>query len=167
MKNRLEECTDSITEKHFFIEDGGDQKPAFISFENGEFEVTNNTNNSIYFLRTDSCLYNSKDPKRCDSVIYNDNTICFIELKCIKPKNFADNSQNAKEQIEETIINFQKHGILQDKKNREAFISLNCHKKKNGCYEPITKKPKNNTVFADFRTRLNTKLYYDTKKEFN
>ena len=167
MKNRLEECTDSITEKHFFIEDGGDQEPAFISFENGEFEVTNNTNNSIYFLRTDSCLYNSKDPKRCDSVIYNDNTICFIELKCIKPKNFADNSQNAKKQIEETIIDFQEHGVLQDKKNREAFISLNCHKKKNGCYEPITKRPTNSHVFADFKIRLNTTLYYDTKKEFN
>lgn len=167
MKNSLQKCTQSVLEKHFFIEDGDDQKPAFISLSNGEFEIINNTQYSLHFLKVDSCLYNSKDTTRCDSVIYNNDTVCFIELKCIKPKNFTENSKKAANQIETTIKDFKKQHILQDKKTKEAFICLNCQIKQDGSYEPITRRPKNNNTSVHFRTNLNTKLFYDTKKEFN
>ncbi len=83
--------------------------------------MINNTDNPINFLKIDACISDSNDTTRCDCAIYDNNTFCFIELKCIKPSTFSKNRKTAEKQLEAT----------------------------------------------HFMLNLNTKLYYDTKKEFN
>lgn len=159
-------CYESIDKQHFFIQDGGDQEPTFIVESNGEFEVINPHNTPLTFLKTDSCVYDSNDKTRCDCVIYNETTFCFIELKCIKPKNFTKNRQKAEKQLEMTIKDFQNEELLKNK-TLEAYVCSNCQVKIDDDFEPITKQPKNSEKKTHFLLNLNTKLYYSTKKEFN
>ena len=152
--------------KHFFILDGENQEPSYIDEIDGEFEVINNTNNPINFLQIDSCILNSSDDTRCDCAIYNDDTFCFIELKCIKPKNFQKKRKQAEEQLKVTIENFIQTDIVKNK-TLEAFSCCNCKTKIDGKFEEITSKPKNKENVVFFELNLNTKLHCDTKKEFN
>lgn len=153
--NNFDICVESVN-----------KKPASIVEGNGEFEVINNTSEPIYFLKTDSCVYDSSDTTRCDCAIYNDNTFSFIELKCIKPKNFNKKRKEAENQLEATIQDFSNSEVIQDK-ILEAFVCSNCQIKTDGNFEPITKKPRNSNKESHFLLNLKTRLYYDTKKEFN
>ena len=121
MINNLSQCTENIDKKHFFIKDGDDQKPAFIIEKNGEFEVINNTDNSIKFLKIDACIYNSNDNLRCDCAIYNDNVFCFIELKNSKRTNWKSHRESAEKQLKATILDFQNEEITQNK-TFEAYM---------------------------------------------
>ncbi len=162
----ITDCIESVDKKHFYIQDGVNQKPAFIVEENGEFEVINNTDNSIEFLQIDACLFNSNDTTRCDCAVYDNNTFCFIELKCIKPSAFSKNRKKAEEQLEATIKYFNDENITQNK-TLEAYVCSNCKIKLDDTFEPITQRPKNREKELYFISSLNTLLYYDTKKEFN
>jgi len=164
MINNLSECTETIDEKYFFIKDGDEGKPALIIKENGEFEVRNNTNSPINFIKIDSCISNSNDGKRSDCVIYNYDTFCFIELKCIKPKLLANTKRKAKKQLESTINKFNNQDIIKNKK-REAYMCFNC--KIDGNYTQISKATNPSATITYFEDELNTSLYCDTKKEFN
>ncbi|MEA1954890.1 MAG: hypothetical protein U9N02_00160 [Campylobacterota bacterium] len=57
--------------------------------------------------------------------IYNDDTFCFIELKCIKPKLLANTKRKAKRQLENTINKFNNQDIIKNKK-LEAYMCFNC-----------------------------------------
>jgi hypothetical protein len=164
--NNFDICIESIVKKHFFIEDIKDKEPAEIKYTDGEFEVINHTNSPINFLKIDSCVYSSSDTTRSDCAVYNDNTFCFIELKCIKPKNFTKKRKEAEEQLEATIRDFQDKEIVKNK-NLEAYVCSNCIVKVDEKYEEITKQPKNKEVRAKFEFELNTIIYYSKKKEFN
>ena len=166
MINNFNTCVESIDEKLFFIQDGDNQKSAFIVEKNGEFEVANNTSDPIKFLKIDSCVSNSSDNTRCDCAIYNSDTFCFIELKCIKPTSFSKNRKKAEKQLEATIEEFDNEDIIKNK-NLEAYVCSNCKTEKDTSYEPITQQPKNTNQTTYFEFELNTKLYYSTKKEFN
>lgn len=166
MINNFNKCLERVEKKHFFIKDGDDQEPAFIVKRNGEFEVINNIEDPINFLKIDSCIYGSSDDTRCDCAIYNDDTFCFIELKCIKTSAVTKNRKKAETQLEATIIDFKNEGVLQNK-TLEAYACLNCRIKIDDTFEPITQKPKNSEKEAHFMETLNTKLYYECKKEFN
>lgn len=167
MINNFVSCLESRDEKHFFIQDGKTTKePAYIVLEKGEFEVINNTQEPIYFLPTDSCVYDSSDNTRCDCIVYNDDTMCFIELKCIKLKNLTKNRKKAESQLEETIKNFLEEEIIQNK-NLEAYTCCNCKISKDDTFEPITRKPKNKEKENYFFENFNTILHCNTKKEFN
>ncbi len=162
----FDKCLKSIDQPHFFIQDGDDQEPAYITEEDGEFQIINNTNCPINFLPIDSCVYGSSDISRCDCSVYNEKTFCFIELKCIKPKNFNKKRKEAEDQLEITIKEFKNEEIVHGK-TLEAYVSLNCQIKINDNFEPITQQPTNKTKAAHFLLTFSTKLYYNTKKEFN
>ena len=166
MINNFDECLESVEEKHFFIQDGSNQKPAFIVKEKGEFEVINHTSDSINFLKTDSCISDSNDTKRCDCAVFNNDTFCFIELKCIRASKFTTNRKKAETQLEATIDNFKDEDILSNK-NLEAYVCLNCKIDENDGFESITQRPRNKDKETHFLFNLNTRLYYATKKEFN
>jgi len=166
MINNFEECLENVQEKHFFIKDGDNQEPAFIVEKNGEFEVINRTDNAIKFLKIDSCIYSSDDTSRCDCAVYNNNIFCFIELKCIKPKNFSKKRKEAEEQLKATIIDFQNKEVIKNK-NLEAYVCSNCITKIDDKYEPITQQPENKNLRTYFELELNTIIEYTTKKEFN
>jgi len=162
--NNFGECLESVEEKHFFIQDGSNQKPAFIVKEKGEFEVINNTRDSINFLKIDSCVYNSDDTKRCDCALYSLDTFCFIELKNSKRTNWKSHRITAENQLKATIIDFIDEGITKNK-ILEAYMCCTC--KIDGNYTKISRASNNYEVQTYFIDELNTKLYCDTKKEFN
>ena len=165
MINNFDNCLESVNKPHFFIRDGEDQKPAFIVDENGEFEVVNNTSNSIYFLKTDSCVYTSKAPKRCDCTIYNDNTFCFVELKLTKRTQWKSWRNSAEEQLEATIRNFKNKDIIQNKTLEAYMCCTYCDI--NDKITKISRATNKNETITYFQDELNTALYCGIKKEFN
>lgn len=165
MISNLSQCIESINKEHFFIKDAGDQEAAFIVEENGEFEVTNNTSNSIYFLKTDSCVYTSEAPKRCDCAIYNDDTFCFVELKLSKRTQWKSWRKSAEEQLEATILNLKNEDITQNKTLEAYMCCTYCDM--NDKITKISRASNNYEIQTYFFDELKTKLYCDTKKEFN
>lgn len=85
--SKITDCTQSLSKNYFFIRDDKQNKPSYIEFDNGQFEVINHTQKEIFFLQIDDCLYGSQDATRCDCAIYNDDVFCFIELKICKLNN--------------------------------------------------------------------------------
>lgn len=162
--NNFEICTQSVHQQHFSIQDGDDVKPAFLVEKNGEFEVLNNTKSPIHFLKIDSCISNSNDSKRCDCAIYNDDTFCFIELKNSKRTNWKSHRKSAEEQLEATILNFTYENITKNKV-LEAYMCCTCIIDEN--FTKISRASNNYETQTYFIDALNTKLYCDTRKEFN
>jgi len=162
--NNFNNCLESVNKKHFFIQDGENQKPAFLVEFNGEFEVINNTDSSINFLKIDSCVYDSSDSKRCDCAIYSDNTFCFLELKNSKRTQWKNHRASAEKQLKSTISDFNDENITKNK-TLEAYMCCTC--KIDGNFTKISRASNNYEVQTYFIDELNTKLYCDTKKEFN
>ena len=165
MINNFDICLESIDKKHFFIKDGDEQKPAFILKENGEFEVVNSTKNSINFLKTDSYIYTSKAPKRCDCILYNNDTICFIELKLTKRTQWKSWRKSANKQLETTILNFKNEEIAKNKTLEAYMCCTYCDI--NDKITKISRATNKIETITYFEDTLNTALYCATKKEFN
>lgn len=164
MISNFETCLESVDEKHFFIQDGKDERPAFRVETNGEFEVVNNRDSPINFLQIDSCIYDSNDSKRCDCAIYSDDTFCFIELKSSKRTNWKSHRESAEKQLKASILAFNDEDITKNK-ILEAYMCCTC--KVDGNFTKISRASNNYEVQTYFIDELNTKLYCDTKKEFN
>ena len=165
MINNFNECLESVDKKHFFIQDGNDQEPSFIVENKGEFEVINNTNLPIKFLKTDACVSSSNDDKRCDCTIYNDNTFCFVELKNSKRTNWKIHRETAEKQLKATILDFKDESITKNK-TLEAYMCCNsCDIA--GNFTKILRASNNSNTQVYFKDILKTRLYCDTKKEFN
>jgi len=164
MIHNFNECLENVDKKHFFIQDGDDQLPAFVVEKNGEFEVINNTGSHINFLKIDSCVYHSKHSTRCDCTIYNDDTFCFLELKSSKRTNWKSHRESAEKQLKTTILDFTNEDVTKDK-TLEAYMCCTCTI--DGNFTQILRASNNYEVQTYFIDELNTKLYCDTKKEFN
>ncbi len=162
MIDNIYDCLEVIPDKHFFIQDANDNNPAFIKNDNGQFEVINTTQGDINFLKIDDCIYSSQDETRCDCAVFNDKVFCFIELKTCKIKNQKAHRETADKQLKETIIRLKNESIAEDK-NLEAYTCLTC--KIDNQLTRITKTRHNNTIL-EFKEDLNTRLYYNCKKEF-
>jgi len=163
--SNFSKCIESINKKYFFIKDGDNQEPAYIVEENGEFKVVNNTDNDILFLKTDACIYTSKAPKRCDCIVYNDDTLCFIELKSTKRTQWKSWRKSAEEQLKETILNFRNEDITQNKTLEAYMCCTYCDI--NDKLTKISRASNNSDTITYFEDELKTALYCDTKKEFN
>ncbi len=164
--NKFANCVEVINDKNFSIKDGEDQEPAFIDYRNGQFEVINNTQEEIKFLKVDDCLEFTPNTKKCDCIIFNNNDFCFIELKTLKSTKAttkAKRRKKAEDQLRDTINKFSNEDII-GTKQLEAYVALTCITE-----TKLTKIPNisNRETIFEFETALNTTLYYDTKKEFN
>ncbi len=165
MINNFSECVENINKKRFFIRDGNDQEPVCVAEDNGEFEVTNNTSDFLHLLKTDSCVYISKAPKRCDCIIYNNHTVCFIELKLTKRTQWKSWRNSAEEQLEATILQLKDKDITQNKALEAYMCCTYCDI--NDKITKISRATNKNETITYFEDELNTALYCDTKKEFN
>ena len=165
MINNFDICLETLSQKQFFIKDDDNQKPSYIVETNGEFKVLNNTNDTIHFLKTDSCVYSSKPPKRCDCILYNNNTVCFIELKHTKRTQWKSKRESAEKQLETTILELKNEKIIQNK-TLEAFMCCTfCDINDN--ITKISRATNKIETITYFEDELNTALYCDNKKEFN
>jgi len=155
-------CLHNISKKEFFLLDDENQKPTKVVDSNGQFRVVNNSSNSLSFLQIDDCIYRSGDESRCDCTIFNSDTFCFIELKTCKNKNKKPNRRKAENQLEETIVKFKNHYLLEDKR-LEAYVCLTCNRDEKLIHIPSTA---NQDKIFEFEEEYNTKLEYLCNKEF-
>jgi len=166
MLENIDDCREVISSKNFFIQDKDGSSPAFIKYDNGQFEVINTIEDDINFLKIDDCIYTSEDKSRCDCAIFNDKVFCFIELKTLetkKGKTKKERRKTAEKQLKHTIYNFKDESILQNK-NKEAYVSFTCN-----IDGKLTEIPNigNADKKLEFKDDLDTDLKYSCKKEFN
>ena len=146
------ECLQFIKKKSFEIFDHKIDKKCHIVENNGQFRVLNSDEKEIGFLAVDECLFGSSDGSRSDCIVFDDEVLCFIELKDCKNKNIPANRRTAKKQLI-SIIEFFEDNIKTDRK-LEAYICVTCSSEDG----TITMTPRANNEQA----QLELEEYYDT-----
>jgi hypothetical protein len=81
-------CFETISDSEFYIYDSGEKQRCFILSDETNstniqlFKVINHNNQNIRFLAVDKCLFFDSDKlKRCDCILYNEEYLCFVEIK--------------------------------------------------------------------------------------
>jgi len=118
-------CLEVIFDEEFEIYDCETKKRCYIIEKNGHFKVLNPNNKDIGFLAVDKCLFFDDDNfQKCDCIIFDNYTICFIEIKECKPKRRQGHKKKAEQQLQSTIQIF----TDRVKMNRkiEAYLSVGC-----------------------------------------
>lgn len=157
------ECLQIIEKEAFEIFDHKEEKKCYIVEENGQFKVINSQKKDIGFLAIDECLFDSSDGSRADCIVFDDEVVCFIELKDCKNKNIPSNRRTAKKQLVATLKFFQTN-IKLDRK-LEAYICVTC----SSTDGKVTMTPRANNEEAqlEFEEFYNTALFYCCQKKFN
>lgn len=90
------------------------------------FSVTNSTNKSIYFFAIDRCLIPANGPERCDCLVTDKKTFCFVEIKEFKSttKNTAKSRKKARSQLLSTITLFKSTVVLPINCVLEAYMCV-------------------------------------------
>ncbi len=155
-------CLQVITKEAFEIFDHEEDKKCYIIEENGQFKVLNSNQKEIGFLAVDECLFDSSDASRADCVVFDNEVICFVELKSCKNKNISRNRQKAKKQLL-SLIEFFQEKIKIDRK-LEAYMCVTCSAEDG----TITMTPRANNEEAqlEFEEFYNTALFYKCEKKF-
>jgi hypothetical protein len=157
------ECLQIITKEAFEIFDHVEDKKCYIIEENGQFKVSNAQKKEIGFLAIDECLFNSSNGTRADCLIFDNEVVCFIELKDCKNKNISRNRQKAKKQLVAIIEFFQKN--IRVDRALEAYICVTCSAKDGTV--TMTPRANNKQAQLEFEEYYNTALFYKCHKEFN
>lgn len=158
------ECWVETFDKEIEIYDHEKEKRCYIDKKsNVEFTVKNPHKKKINFIAIDSCLLSSSDGSRSDCMVFDDTTVCFIELKKCKRKNVKDNQKGAIDQLEAFIQFFIKENLNVGKK-LEAYVCVRCKRTD----EVISRTPKSSDSSRKllFREEYKTKLFYQCDKEF-
>ncbi len=97
-------CLSSITNKHTFVfEDNRLNKGVLVSDkENYHLHIENNTNNTFHFIQNDDCVMKNVKSGQCDYVIFNSDSMHFVDAKIAKKGKFSYHRRNAYNQIENT-----------------------------------------------------------------
>lgn len=124
------QCLESLTNSEFgfFDFDGKGINPKnYIKgkcyiFDNDDiihFTVKNPNQKEIHFLAIDKCLF-FDETKKCDCAVFDNKTICFIEIK-ETDRNKSFHNKNAREQLLKSIKDF-KEKIDFSGKRLEAYM---------------------------------------------
>lgn len=124
------QCKSSSNKKIFGLCDDPPpaENPAYIDEDNGEnwiAVVENHYEQEINFVAIDNCILikreNGEPSKRCDGMLYFEDTVIFVELKDRKgtPKDWKEDAEN---QLKETISFFEKQNEAKNFKNKKAYI---------------------------------------------
>ena len=167
MQNRLKEafpqtesnsCIKTISSKEFDIYDCEEEKRCYIATEYGQFRVINSLEKEITFLAIDKCLFFDSDRfKKCDCVVFDNDTICFIEIKACKFKQRKYNKKTAISQLKSTIEIFRKE--LDIDKKIEAYLCI-------GMNPENPPRASTSDRILEFEEELDTKLFDGCQKEF-
>lgn len=67
--------------------------------------IINQTGKMVQLLAVDQCVFGSTEPRRCDCLLFDDQFLCFVELKLDveKWKTASANLNTARKQLTETI----------------------------------------------------------------
>ena len=116
-------CLEMLTDSEFSIYDSETGRCFIQSEDNGivHFTVKNPNQKEIGFLAIDKCIFMDSDKiKRCDCVVFDNKTFCFIEIKETNQRK-SENSRKAKEQLLTTIRDFKDKIDFSDKR-LEAYV---------------------------------------------
>ena len=151
-------CMESLKEKEFEIYDCEEEKRCYITTEYGQFKVINGSEKEITFLAIDKCLFFDSDTfKKCDCVVFDSNTICFVEIKACKFKQRKSNKKTAISQLKSTIEIFRKEFNM-DKKI-EAYLCI-------GMNPQHPPRASTSDKILEFEEELDTQLFEGCQKEF-
>ena len=151
-------CLDTLTKKEFEIYDCEEEKRCYIATEYGQFKVINSLEKEISFLAIDKCLFFDNDKfKKCDCLVFDKETICFIEIKACKFKQRKSNKKTAISQLKSTIEIFRKEFDI-DKKI-EAYLCI-------GMNPENPPRASNSDRILEFEEELDTKLLEGCQKTF-
>ena len=119
------ECLDSIRTISFVVyEDHNNRSRFYIPDTNDDkigFRIKNPKGKLIYLLAVDQCFFGDDEIKRCDCIIFDDQSFCFVELKLdAKRRRATANVKEARVQLGETI-NFFKTALLPKSNNFFGF----------------------------------------------
>jgi hypothetical protein len=151
-------CLQTISDTEFDIYDSGEEQRCFIlsdesiSSSTQLFKVINPNNQNIRFLAVDKCLFFDGDKfKRCDALLYNEEYLCFLELKKVDAtRNRNSAKKTARAQLYSTIRIFQQK---MDFENRiiEAYLCVG-YKATNPAILASSQSAK--VAFEDLKARL-------------
>jgi len=151
-------CLDIVTKKEFEIYDCEEEKRCYIATEYGQFKVINSLEKEISFLAIDKCLFFDNDKfKKCDCLLFDKDTICFIEIKACKFKQRKSNKKTAISQLKSTIEIFRKEFDI-DKKI-EAYLCI-------GMNPENPPRASSSDMILEFEEELDTKLLEGCQKAF-
>lgn len=151
-------CLDIVTKKEFEIYDCEEEKRCYIATEYGQFKVINSLEKEISFLAIDKCLFFDNDKfKKCDCLLFDKDTICFIEIKACKFKQRKSNKKTAISQLKSTIEIFRKEFDI-DKKI-EAYLCI-------GMNPENPPRASSSDRILEFEEELDTKLLEGCQKAF-
>lgn len=164
-------CLEFLNHKEFEIydcpeEDKSCTKGRCYIQENGQFKVINPLSKEIGFLAVDKCIFFDDDKfKKCDCIVYDETTFCFIEIKEFNTKKKIGKRRREKRessllQVEATIKQFRDKFNVE--RNLEAYI----------CVKQYTEGiPKSKASTSDqklkFEEELRTTLFDGCEKKFN
>jgi len=155
-------CFQIVKKKVFEIFDHEEDKKCYIIENNGQFKVVNSNQKEICFLAVDECLFDSSEGSRADCIVFDDEVLCFIELKHCKNKNIPRNRQKAKKQLI-AIIEFFRENIQLNRK-LEAYICVTCSSEDGAI--TMTPRANNEQAQLEFEEFYDTELFYKCQKEF-
>jgi len=158
------ECFEIVTDKEFEIydckEDDEDCSTGrcYIRVD-GDFKVINPNLKDIGFLAVDKCIFFDADKiKKCDCIVMDNDTLCFIEIKDCKSKNRSNRKREAKKQLKSTIEIF------------ESKVKINRIKEAYLCVGVSQARPSKLASSMDsrieFEEELETQLFDGCQKEF-
>ena len=155
-------CLQFIKKEAFEIFDHKEEKKCYIIEENGQFKVFNSEKKEIGFLAVDECLFDSSEGSRADCMVFDEEVVCFIELKDCKNKNIPANRRKAKKQLI-AVIEFFQENIKLDRE-LEAYICITCSAEDGKV--TMTPRANNEEAQLEFEEFYNTALFYECEKKF-
>ena len=151
-------CMEVLTQKEFEIYDCEEEKRCYIATEYGQFKVINSLEKDITFLEIDKCIFFDSDKfKKCDCVIFDEDTICFIEIKDCKLKQRKTNKKTAINQIKSTLEIFRDK--LEINKKIEAYLCIGM----NPAHPP---RASTSDIVLELEEELDTQFFDGCQKEF-
>lgn len=145
-------CINEIFEKHSFIfDDSITKKGIFVSakdkfhlhIEKKHFDV-------LKFIQNDNCIMKSNNGKQCDFVIFDNEIICFSEIKATK-ENLSNRRREALLQIENTVKFYFEKGLFINYQFKKALITFDNNKR-------IAPQASKSTKRKEFKVKYNVDL---------
>jgi len=129
------------------------------------FQISNPTKKPIHLLAIDGCFFTSNDPKRCDCLVYDDQCLCFVELKldATSHRRATSNLKKARKQLGATISFFKSAFNLVTQNfwgfDLEAYAVMNTQ------FYPRQSASRTH-IFVGFLEEYGVKLYEKNTKTF-
>ncbi|MCU4188943.1 hypothetical protein M9Q43_07170 [Flavobacterium sp. HXWNR29] len=123
-------CLKSINNKHSFIFDDNETKKGVFVTAHDKFHlhVEKNHSKSLNFIQNDSCVMNSDNGKQCDYVLFDNEKVCFSEIKATK-ENLSNRRKDALKQLENTIKFYFENNLFKNYQSKNALITFDNNKR--------------------------------------